>query len=239
MKMMSRTVVKSAVPLVVLVAGGSASAQPIEILNQSFELPALSPGGFTAASPDGWSSPGGGTVGVFYPTVPSWGYTAAHGNQVAYTNGGVIEQTLAETLRSRVTYTLMVDIVHRPGFFQTYKVELLAGDTVIAIDDGTLSPPRAGYWVSAIGYQAVPADPLVGQPLKIRLSGPSQANFDDVRLTTCRADLDGDGVLTFFDFLSFQNLFAAGDPLADFSPDGALDFFDFLAFQNAFVAGCS
>ena len=54
----------------------------------------------------------------------------------------------------------------------------------------------------------------------------------------CRVDLDGDGELTFFDFLAFQNLFAAGDPRADFTGDGVLDFFDFLAFQNEFAAGC-
>ncbi len=56
--------------------------------------------------------------------------------------------------------------------------------------------------------------------------------------SACRPDLDGDGELTFFDFLAFQNLFAAGDPLADFTGDGTLDFFDFLAFQNEFAAGC-
>ncbi|MFG0284302.1 MAG: GC-type dockerin domain-anchored protein [Phycisphaerales bacterium JB039] len=55
----------------------------------------------------------------------------------------------------------------------------------------------------------------------------------------CRADLTGDGALDFFDFLEFQNLFAAGDPRADFTGDGALDFFDFLAFQNEFAAGCA
>jgi uncharacterized membrane protein len=55
----------------------------------------------------------------------------------------------------------------------------------------------------------------------------------------CRADLDGDGELTFFDFLAFQNLFAAGDPMADFDGDGELTFFDFLAFQNEFAAGCA
>ena len=54
----------------------------------------------------------------------------------------------------------------------------------------------------------------------------------------CRADLDGDGVLTLFDFLAFQNLFDAGDPAADFDGDGELTLFDFLAFQNAFDAGC-
>ncbi|MEQ8845618.1 MAG: GC-type dockerin domain-anchored protein [Phycisphaerales bacterium] len=64
-----------------------------------------------------------------------------------------------------------------------------------------------------------------------------------VRLTAtvvggCRADLDGDGSLTIFDFLVFQNLFVGGDPLADFDSDGELTLFDFLAFQNEFDAGC-
>ncbi|MEQ9094825.1 MAG: VCBS repeat-containing protein [Phycisphaerales bacterium] len=54
----------------------------------------------------------------------------------------------------------------------------------------------------------------------------------------CQADLDGDGELTIFDFLSYQNLFDAGDPAADFDGEGALTIFDFLAFQNAFDAGC-
>ena len=54
----------------------------------------------------------------------------------------------------------------------------------------------------------------------------------------CRADLDGDGSLTIFDFLEFQNLFDAGNLEADFDGDGELTLFDFLAFQNAFDAGC-
>jgi hypothetical protein len=54
----------------------------------------------------------------------------------------------------------------------------------------------------------------------------------------CRADLDGDGELTLFDFLAFQNAFAMGDPVADFDGDGDLTLFDFLAFQNDFALGC-
>ncbi|UYV11873.1 MAG: integrin alpha [Phycisphaera sp.] len=54
----------------------------------------------------------------------------------------------------------------------------------------------------------------------------------------CPADLDGDGVLTVFDFLAFFNLFQDGDPQADFDGDGELTLFDFLAFQDAFDAGC-
>jgi hypothetical protein len=54
----------------------------------------------------------------------------------------------------------------------------------------------------------------------------------------CLADCDGSGDLTFFDFLCFQNQFAAMDPGADCDGDTAFTFFDFLCFQNAFAAGC-
>jgi hypothetical protein len=54
----------------------------------------------------------------------------------------------------------------------------------------------------------------------------------------CYADCDGSGSLDFFDFLCFQNAFAAGEPYADCDDSGSLDFFDFLCFQNEFAAGC-
>ncbi|MEO1008779.1 MAG: GC-type dockerin domain-anchored protein [Planctomycetota bacterium] len=54
----------------------------------------------------------------------------------------------------------------------------------------------------------------------------------------CRADFDGDGELTIFDFLAFQNAFDSGDLAADFDGDGDLTIFDFLEFQNEFDAGC-
>ncbi|MFI4881355.1 MAG: GC-type dockerin domain-anchored protein, partial [Phycisphaerales bacterium JB064] len=54
----------------------------------------------------------------------------------------------------------------------------------------------------------------------------------------CPADLDGDGELTIFDFLAFQNAFDAMEPVADFDGDGDFTLFDFLAFQNAFDLGC-
>ena len=56
--------------------------------------------------------------------------------------------------------------------------------------------------------------------------------------TPCAADLDGDGSLTVFDMLQFQNYFDAGDLRADFDDDEQLSVFDYLAFQNAFDAGC-
>ncbi|MFI4882426.1 MAG: GC-type dockerin domain-anchored protein, partial [Phycisphaerales bacterium JB064] len=54
----------------------------------------------------------------------------------------------------------------------------------------------------------------------------------------CYADCDGDGSLTIFDFLCFQNAFDTGSPEADCDEDGSLTIFDFLCFQNAFDTGC-
>ncbi len=54
----------------------------------------------------------------------------------------------------------------------------------------------------------------------------------------CRADFDGDGELTIFDFLAFQNAFDDGSFCADFDGDTRLTLFDLLAFQNEFDAGC-
>ncbi|UYV11363.1 MAG: hypothetical protein NCW75_08605 [Phycisphaera sp.] len=60
----------------------------------------------------------------------------------------------------------------------------------------------------------------------------------DLSCYLCPPDLDADGTLTIFDFLTFLNLFQDGDPQADFDGDGELTIFDFLAFQNEFDAGC-
>jgi len=54
----------------------------------------------------------------------------------------------------------------------------------------------------------------------------------------CYADCDESGQLDFFDFLCFQDAFAAGERYADCDESGGLDFFDFLCFQNAFAAAC-
>ncbi|MEQ8316081.1 MAG: GC-type dockerin domain-anchored protein [Phycisphaerales bacterium] len=62
--------------------------------------------------------------------------------------------------------------------------------------------------------------------------------LSEVCFGPCPADFDGDGALTIFDFLAFQNAFAMSDPSADFDGDGEFTLFDFLAFQNAFASGC-
>ncbi len=71
-------------------------------------------------------------------------------------------------------------------------------------------------------------------------TGPDDTSLDNILLggTDCYADCNRSGDLDFFDFLCFQNAFAAGDPAAECDASGVLDFFDFLCFQNAFAAGC-
>ncbi len=51
----------------------------------------------------------------------------------------------------------------------------------------------------------------------------------------CRADINGDGLLDFFDISDFLLLFNSGD---DYNGDGLTDFFDVSAFLQDFNAGC-
>jgi hypothetical protein len=81
---------------------------------------------------------------------------------------------------------------------------------------------------------------LIGAPEEVDASFDyiGAAYFFDLACNPCRPDLDLDGALTIFDFLTFLNLFQDGDTQADFDGDGELTIFDFLAFQTAFDAGC-
>ncbi|MFG0284680.1 MAG: GC-type dockerin domain-anchored protein [Phycisphaerales bacterium JB039] len=135
-------------------------------------------------------------------------------------------------------------------------------DEIVIIDPDTAAATSIGLRRPAVNWRGLTYSPSLGALFaSVSVSG-SPYRIDDpagspslteigriapagavqglawVEEESCCADLDGDGVLTFFDFLEFQNLFAMGDLRADFTGDGALDFFDFLAFQNEFAAGC-
>ena len=56
--------------------------------------------------------------------------------------------------------------------------------------------------------------------------------------TPCRADLNGDDDLNFFDVSEFLRLFNGGNLGADFNDDGELNFFDVSEFLQQFNAGC-
>jgi len=108
-----------------------------------------------------------------------------------------------------------------PASQGVYLLELTIWD-----DAGELGTSEPIFIV--FGQDADPAD----------VAAASQWVEDTLLGEPCAPDIDGDGELTIFDFLAFQNAFDAGEASADFDGDGALTIFDFLAFQNAFDAGC-
>jgi len=99
---------------------------------------------------------------------------------------------------------------------------------VVVLGTGEISGDRSNH-IAFEGRWLI--DPTTGQG---RVSG--RITFEDT--AGCYADLDGDGVLTVFDFLAFQNAFARGQAAGNCDGDGALTLFDFLCFQNAFAGGC-
>src|SRR5690606_4351969 len=99
---------------------------------------------------------------------------------------------------------------------------------VTTADNGEVRAGRFGGEIRAVEF----TDPMSGDFLE-------NSRIEFVVVSPCYADCDSSGDLDFFDFLCFQNLFAAGDPGADCDENGTLDFFDFLCFQNAFAAGCA
>jgi len=119
-------------------------------------------------------------------------------------------------------------------------------DNLIAFDDdytGVLLPG------TGVGYSGIEdLELLSGVPYVVVQTGFDNDDFgpyqiqilgdSDVSVFTCYADFDGDGQLTIFDFLGFQNAFDAGDDRADCDEDGSLTIFDFLCFQNLFDIGC-
>ncbi|GIW74509.1 MAG: hypothetical protein KatS3mg103_1031 [Phycisphaerales bacterium] len=98
-------------------------------------------------------------------------------------------------------------------------------------------PATVAWQPALVGFGPGQYEPLIGHDGQLA-SAPILLLGQDIGGTSCPPDLDGDGELTIFDFLQFQNLFAAGDMRADFDGDGELTLFDFLAYQNAFAAGC-
>jgi hypothetical protein len=55
----------------------------------------------------------------------------------------------------------------------------------------------------------------------------------------CDADVNGDGELSVLDFVAFQQLWQAGDPVADCDANADFNVLDFVCFQQLFQAGCN
>jgi hypothetical protein len=54
----------------------------------------------------------------------------------------------------------------------------------------------------------------------------------------CAADVNNDGALDILDFVAFQLLWKAADPIADCNADADFTILDFVCFQQLFIQGC-
>lgn len=193
----------------------TAFGQPITILNPSFESPGSAPGQFTggtATGPSNWQVyntvaantqryfgvVNTSTTQLYFDPVP-------HGTNIgvvfldndnAFQEAG-LRQTLSATLQANTRYTLRVKVGNmatdpalNPSFdfsgFPGYRVELLAGTSVIASDNNTLTPGEGRFLTSTIEAQTGAFHPNLGQSLGIRLVNLNgegiEVNFDNVRL---------------------------------------------------------
>jgi hypothetical protein len=198
---------------------------------------------------------------------------APEGDNVALTffdghQGGAefgIQQTLTATLQLRTRYTLTVEVgniatgisVVQPyasfgNFdlrgFPGYRIDLLAGTTVIASDDDTLNPEEGEFLTSTFDVVIGNGHDNENSPLTIRLVNLNnqdindpiidlEVDFDDIRLDAsplASADFDGDGDVDGNDLATWQTAYgvtSGGDASGDGQTNGA----DFLAWQRQFT----
>jgi len=159
-----------------------------------------------------------------------WG-TWSHGYAGdVYSTDGAMEVTITLPARARA-FSLYAE----PGAFQLRDYEIIATDSAgreVVVRESIHGMAGAkGFGFCAARGELV--DVLVRSNDRFAIG-----EFAIIASIDCAADCDGTGVLDFFDFLCFQNLFAAGDPAADCDGDGELTFFDFLCYQELFAAGC-
>ena len=196
---------------------GVAGAAALVVANPGFEATPTPNGTFLGngtTGPVGWgwtvsnTGPTNGNrfFGVWDPTgTPSYIPARPAGENV-----GVIflddvlglearlQQVLADTLQLSTQYTLTVEVGNfrpSPGGdpwnftgFPGYRVDLLAGSTVLASDNNTMAPAEGVFLTSTVTFTTGLAHANAGQPLAIRLvnlNGPGagvEVNFDNVSL---------------------------------------------------------
>jgi hypothetical protein len=182
----------------IVVGCNSLHAANIPIANNSFEIPALAPDGFTQypTAVPGWTSLSLGSnfdgVGVEYPVV----LAAPDGNQSAYINNaaGLSQVLTGVELAPDTTYTLSAWLAaltptYPPG--TDYSVSLLAGSTVlasvvpVALNDTSWQDLTATYTTTGtvlpgdLQIQIEDLDLNSAQPGQ----SPSSIDVDDVTLT--------------------------------------------------------
>ncbi|TRV45843.1 MAG: PEP-CTERM sorting domain-containing protein [Microcystis panniformis Mp_MB_F_20051200_S9] len=192
----------------VIVPQGQVKAALLTINNSSFEGPTAplqsTPtfGYYTINDITNWSlSPTPSIQGVLDPGLSEplnpgnqfYGLPAnlplGAGNQIAWSNGGTISQTLSATLQANTRYTLGAFVGRRfSAIFAGYTIRLLAGNTLLSSISNTDSGPTPAQGTFApVSFTYTSGDIVTpGQQLTIELFTPSvtagQTNFDLITL---------------------------------------------------------
>jgi beta-glucanase (GH16 family) len=122
-----------------------------------------------------------------------------------------------------------------------YNSEFFLGETEVILAD-TNSPEDTWSYGELEG--TAPTGSVEARVTLLFLqpeSNPGGAVFIDsvtFNTTPCPSDMNGDGILNFFDVSAFLTLYNVQDPDADINGDGSFDFFDVSIFVANFYAGC-
>jgi len=167
-----------------------------EVVNGSFEDPVLAVAGeFSASGIPGWTA-SGGSLGVWRLPDPTYFQAEApDGNQIGYSNGAAIAQQLPDVLVPGLGIASVLAGRRDDQYAGSFRFEMWAGGTVAngVVSGGTLLDsaefdhtlyPAATFHPLVLSYEAAIDDPLLGEPLALRLvpTGGIQMNFDRVAL---------------------------------------------------------
>ncbi len=202
-----------AAPVAIVNAGFEELYQGVDVLPTTFPT-GPAPSGWSTFGAVG----GQAFVGVLNPGGVFFANGEYEGDNVAllyfddYQGGAEfgIEQTLAATLTLNTVYTLQVDVGNIAsgastvppfstfgdgGFynldgFPGYRIELLAGGTLLAADLNTLLPGEGQFETSTLQATIGAAHVAEGQALTIRLVSLNQIDVDDPVVTGIEVDFD-------------------------------------------------
>ncbi len=113
--------------------------------------------------------------------------------------------------------------------------------------NGGLPPVVEGVWLLELELWDESGGVDASDPLYIlfaqgagedQLDGAIAWVEDNLIGSACIADINGDGVLDFFDVSAFLTAYNAQNPIADFNTDGQFNFFDVSIFLTSYTNGC-
>ena len=144
---------------------------------------------------------------------------------------GTFIQTAAGQLTSRIAGVA----ANRIGSLTVSGGATLNGSLTVTLSTGYV-PQKLD------GFDVVLAAAVTGEFASVVLPPPLPVGKNFVLYTSgsvrfvvsTLADINSDGIVDFFDYLDFVQLFSTSDPLSDFNGDETIDFFDYLDFVAEF-----